>query len=51
MARAGKVSVDTVLDYRSRFLVMARALRRERTREVSGNLWRAFKGGRKLKAL
>ncbi len=47
----GHVYVHTVLDDRSRFLVMARAYRRERTREATNNLWWAFKGGRRPKAL
>jgi putative transposase len=47
----GKVYVHTVLDDRSRFLVMARAYRRERTREATNNLWWALKHGRKPKAL
>jgi len=47
----GKVYVHTILDDRSRFLVMARAYRRERTREVVNNLWWAFKNGRRPKAI
>jgi transposase InsO family protein len=47
----GKVYVHTVLDDRSRYLVMARACRRERTREAMNNLWWAFKNGRQPKAL
>ncbi len=47
----GKVYVHTILDDRSRFLVMARAYRRERTREATNNLWWALKGGRPPKAL
>ena len=47
----GKVYVHTILDDRSRFLVMARAYRRERTREATNNLWWALKRGRKPKAL
>jgi putative transposase len=47
----GHVYVHTVLDDRSRYLVMARAYRRERTREATNNLWWAIKGGRQPKAL
>jgi putative transposase len=47
----GHVYVHTVLDDRSRYLVMARAYLRERTREATNNLWWAFKGGRQPKAL
>ena len=47
----GHVYVHTVLDDRSRYLVMARAYLRERTREATNNLWWALKGGRKPKAL
>jgi transposase InsO family protein len=47
----GKVYVHTVLDDRSRFLVMARGYQRERTREATNNLWWAFKGGRNPKAI
>ena len=47
----GKVYVHTILDDRSRFLVMARAYQRERAREAINNLWWALKGGRKPKAI
>ncbi len=47
----GHVYVHTVLDDRSRYLVMARAYLRERTREATNNLWWALKGGRQPKAL
>jgi putative transposase len=47
----GKVYVHTILDDRSRFLVMARAYRRERAREAVNNLWWAIKRGRKPKAV
>ncbi len=47
----GKIYVHTILDDRSRFLVMAGAYRRERIREATNNLWWAFKGGRLPKAL
>jgi transposase InsO family protein len=47
----GHVYVHTVLDDRSRYLVMARAYLRERAREAKNNLWWAFKGGRQPKAL
>lgn len=47
----GKVYVHTILDDRSRYLVMARAYHRERAREATNNLWWAFKGGRQPKAL
>jgi transposase InsO family protein len=47
----GKVFVHTVLDDRSRFLVMAQAYRRERSREATNNLWWAFKNGRMPKAI
>ena len=47
----GHVYVHTILDDRSRYLVMARAYRRERAREATNNLWWAFKHGRKPKAL
>ena len=47
----GHVYVHTVLDDRSRYLVMARAYLRERTREPTNNLWWALKGGRQPKAL
>ena len=47
----GKVYVHTVLDDCSRFLVMARAYRRERAREAINNLWWAMKSGRKPKAV
>ena len=47
----GHVYLHTVLDDRSRYLVMARAYRRERAREAINNLWWATKGGRKPKAI
>ena len=47
----GHVYVHTVLDDRSRYLVIARAYLRERTREATNNLWWALKGGRHPKAL
>jgi putative transposase len=47
----GKIYVHTILDDRSRFLVMARAYRRERAREATNNLWWAFKSGRQPKAI
>jgi transposase InsO family protein len=47
----GKVYVHTILDDRSRFLVMARGYRRERAREATNNLWWAFKSGRRPKAI
>ncbi len=47
----GKVYVHTILDDRSRFLVMARAYRRERAQEATNNLWWALKSGRRPKAL
>ena len=47
----GKVYVHTILDDCSRFLVMARAYRRERSREAINNLWWALKHGRKPKAV
>jgi transposase InsO family protein len=47
----GKVYVHTILDDRSRFLVMARAYRRERAREAINNLWWATKSGRKPRAI
>jgi hypothetical protein len=43
--------VHTILDDRSRFLVMARAYRRERTIEATNNLWWALKKGRTPKAV
>jgi transposase InsO family protein len=47
----GHVYVHTILDDRSRYLVMARAYLRERAREATKNLGWAFKGGRVPKAL
>ena len=47
----GRGYVHTVLDDRSRSLVMARAHLRERPREATNNLWWALKGGRRPKAL
>ena len=47
----GHVYVHTILDDRSRFLVMARAYLRERAREATNNLWWALKGGRAPKAV
>lgn len=48
---SGKVYVHTILDDRSRFLVMARAYRSERAREAMNNLWWALKGRRTPKAI
>lgn len=47
----GKIYVHTIVDDRSRFLVMARAYPRERAREATNNLWWAFKSGRQPKAI
>jgi putative transposase len=47
----GKVYVVTILDDRSRYLVMARAYLRDRSREVINALWWALKSGRKPKAV
>jgi transposase InsO family protein len=47
----GHVYVHTILDDRSRFLVMARAYRRERAKEATNNLWWALKRGRSPKAV
>ena len=47
----GKVYVVTILDDRSRYLVMARAYRHERAREAVNALWWALKGGRRPKAV
>lgn len=47
----GHVYVHTILDDRSRYLVMARAYRREKAREATNNLWWACKGGRKPTAV
>jgi putative transposase len=47
----GHIYVHTVLDDRSRYLVMARAYRREQAAEATNNLWWAFKRGRMPKAL
>ena len=47
----GKIYVHTILDDRSRFLVMARGYRRERSREATNNLWWGLKSGRKPKAV
>jgi transposase InsO family protein len=47
----GHVYVHTILDDRSRYLVMARAYRRERAHEATNNLWWAMKGGRQPTAL
>jgi putative transposase len=47
----GHVYLHTILDDRSRYLVMARAYRRERAKEAINNVWWATKGGRKPKAL
>ncbi len=46
----GKVYVVTILDDRSRYLVMARATE-ERAREAINALWWALKSGRKPKAV
>jgi putative transposase len=51
IAGVGKVYVHTILDDRSRYLVMARGYRKERAREATNNLWWALKSGRKPKAL
>jgi transposase InsO family protein len=42
----GHSYAHTILDDRSRYLVMARVYRRERAREAINNLWRALKSGR-----
>lgn len=47
----GHTYVHTILDDRSRFLVMARAYRRERAIEATNNLWWALKKGRTPKAV
>lgn len=47
----GHTYVHTILDDRSRFLVMARAYRRERTIEATNNLWWALKKKRTPKAV
>jgi putative transposase len=47
----GHVYVHTILDDCSRYLVRARAYRRERSREAINNLWWAIKVGRKPRAL
>jgi putative transposase len=47
----GHTYVHTILDDRSRFLLMARAYRRERSVEAMNNLWWAFKQGRSPKAV
>jgi putative transposase len=47
----GHVYLHTILDDRSRYLVMARAYRHERAREAINNLWWATKRGRQPKAL
>jgi transposase InsO family protein len=47
----GKVYVVTILDDRSRYLVMARAYLRERSREAVNSLWWALKSGWKPKAV
>jgi putative transposase len=46
-----RICVFTLLDDRSRHLVMARAYRRERAREASNSLWWALKNGRVPKAI
>jgi len=51
IAGAGKVYVITILDDRSRFLVTARAYKRQRAVEAINCLWWAVKGGRKPKAI
>jgi putative transposase len=47
----GKVYVVTILDDRSRYLVMARAYQHERAREAVNALWWALKSGRKPNAV
>jgi transposase InsO family protein len=47
----GKVYVITILDDRSRYLVMARAYSRQRAKEAVNCLWWAMKAGRKPKAI
>lgn len=47
----GHIYVHTILDDRSRYLVMARAYRRERSREATNNLWWGLKNGRTPKAV
>lgn len=47
----GHTYVHTILDDRSRYLVMARAYLRERAGEATNNLWWALKRGRLPKAL
>ena len=46
-----KVYVDTILDDHSRYLVTARAYRRERAREAINAFWWALNSGRKPKAV
>ena len=46
IAGVGKVYVVAILDDRSRYLVMARAYRRHRAREVVNALWWALRNGR-----
>jgi putative transposase len=47
----GHVYLHTLLDDRSRYLVMARAYRHERAWEAINNRWWATKGGREPKAV
>ncbi len=47
----GHVCLYTILEDRSRYLAVARAYRRERSREAINNFWWATKGGGKPKAL
>jgi putative transposase len=47
----GKVYLHTILDDRSRYLVMARAYRRERAQEATNNLGWGLKSGRTPKSL
>jgi hypothetical protein len=46
----GDVDLQTILDDRSRYFVMACAYRRERVREAIHYLWWATGGGRRPKA-
>ena len=51
IAGVGKVYVVTILDDRSRYLVMARAYRRKRAAEAVNALWWALRNGRRPKAV
>ena len=51
IAGVGKVYVFTVLDDRSRYLVVAKAYLRHKAPEAINALWWALKGGRKPRAL